>query len=72
MIVDDADVDIEMSEDPFKEAGICAPPNLPYTDKNQVWKQTEEELVSIKWLSDFNIIRNVFGNIIRWCFKLGE
>jgi len=35
MIVDDADVDIEMAEDPFKEAGICAPPNLPYQDLNQ-------------------------------------
>jgi hypothetical protein len=30
MIVDDADVEIEMAADPFLEAGITAPPILPY------------------------------------------
>ena len=40
MIVDDADVEIEMSEDPFKEAGIYAPPNLPYQDKGQVMSES--------------------------------
>ena len=35
MIVDDADVDFEMSEDPFLEAGITAPPILPYQDQTQ-------------------------------------
>jgi hypothetical protein len=30
MIVDDADMEIEMAEDPFLEAGITAPPILPY------------------------------------------
>ena len=35
MIVDDADCDFEMSEDPFLEAGITAPPILPYQDQAQ-------------------------------------
>jgi hypothetical protein len=46
MIVDDADVEIEMSEDPFLEAGITAPPILPYQDEHQLGESTRLVLVS--------------------------
>ena len=35
MIVDDADMEIEMSKDPFLEAGIAIPAELPYQDESQ-------------------------------------
>ena len=36
LIVDEADMEIEMAEDPFLEAGIDIPPaNLPYKDEGQ-------------------------------------
>ena len=35
MIVDDADMEMEMANDPFIEAGIEVPPNLPYQDSTQ-------------------------------------
>ena len=38
MIVDEADLEIEMAIDPFIEAGIEVPPNLPYQEN----KKTEE------------------------------
>ena len=38
MIVDDAEVEIELATDPFIEAGIEVPPNLPYQEN----KKTEE------------------------------
>ena len=31
MIVDEADMEIELTQDPFLEAGIDVPPQLPYT-----------------------------------------
>jgi hypothetical protein len=51
MIVDDADVEIEMSEDPFLEAGITAPPILPYQDEHQLGESARLVLVS-----NYNII----------------
>ena len=33
MIVDEADRDIELSPDPFKEAGISIPEQLPYSEE---------------------------------------
>jgi hypothetical protein len=64
MIVDDADVEIEMSEDPFKEAGILAPPNLPYLDKNQApWTKPVPALlyvVSFTWPSVTEILLFTF------------
>ncbi len=64
MIVDDADVEIEMSEDPFKEAGILAPPNLPYLDKNQApWTKPVTALlyvVSFTWPSVTEILLLTF------------
>ena len=35
MIVDDADADMEMAQDPFLEAGIAIPAELPYQDESQ-------------------------------------
>ena len=35
MIVDDADMDMEMAKDPFLEAGIAIPAELPYRDESQ-------------------------------------
>ena len=35
MIVDEADMEIEMATDPFIEAGIEVPANLPYQDSYQ-------------------------------------
>ena len=35
MIVDDADMEMEMATDPFIEAGIEVPANLPYQDSDQ-------------------------------------
>ena len=35
MIVDEADMEMEMANDPFIEAGIEVPPNLPYQDSTQ-------------------------------------
>ena len=35
MIVDDADMDMEMAQDPFLEAGIAIPAELPYQDESQ-------------------------------------
>ena len=35
MIVDDADMEMEMAKDPFLEAGIAIPPELPYKDEKQ-------------------------------------
>ena len=35
MIVDEADAEIEMANDPFVEAGIEFPVNLPYKDISQ-------------------------------------
>ena len=36
LIVDEADMEIEMAEDPFLEAGIDIPPaNLPYKDEGR-------------------------------------
>eukprot|EP00094_Tigriopus_californicus_P009661 TCALIF_09314-PA protein Name:"Similar to Best3 Bestrophin-3 (Mus musculus)" AED:0.15 eAED:0.16 QI:0/0.2/0/1/0.6/0.5/6/0/983 len=34
IIVDEAEEDLEILEDPFSEAGISIPPDLPYKDKN--------------------------------------
>ncbi len=55
MIVDDADVEIEMSADPFLEAGITAPPILPY----KVWP------IILIWLSDclIEMLRKFFCEI---------
>ena len=35
MIVDDADMEMEMAKDPFLEAGIAIPAELPYKDEKQ-------------------------------------
>lgn len=35
MIVDEADMEMEMATDPFIEAGIEVPANLPYQDSDQ-------------------------------------
>ena len=35
MIVDEADMEVEMAVDPFIEAGIDVPANLPYQDSAQ-------------------------------------
>jgi hypothetical protein len=35
MIVDDADMEMEMAKDPFLEAGIAIPAELPYKDDKQ-------------------------------------
>ena len=35
MLVDDADMEMEMSKDPFLEAGITIPVELPYKDESQ-------------------------------------
>lgn len=35
MIVDDADMEMELAKDPFLEAGIPIPPELPYQDESQ-------------------------------------
>ena len=34
MLVDDADMEMEMSKDPFLEAGITIPVELPYKDES--------------------------------------
>ena len=33
MIVDQAEEDFEMAQDPFLEAGVSIPPEMPYQDK---------------------------------------
>lgn len=35
IIVDDADMELEMCTDPFLEAGIAIPAELPYQDESQ-------------------------------------
>ena len=35
MLVDDADMEMEMAKDPFLEAGITIPAELPYKDESQ-------------------------------------
>lgn len=35
MIVDDADMELELAKDPFLEAGIAIPAELPYQDESQ-------------------------------------
>lgn len=35
LIVDDADMEMEMAKDPFLEAGIAIPAELPYQDESQ-------------------------------------
>lgn len=35
LIVDDADMEMEMAKDPFLEAGIAIPAELPYQDDSQ-------------------------------------
>ena len=54
MIVDDADIEIEMAEDPFLEAGITAPPTLPYQDENQLGESARLVLVTNNRI--FNLI----------------
>ena len=36
MIVDEADMEIELTQDPFLEAGIDVPSQLPYTNGNKM------------------------------------
>ena len=42
MIVDEADVEMEMATDPFIEAGIEVPPTLPYQDSYQKEESTKK------------------------------
>ena len=47
MIVDEADTDIAMAEDPFLEAGINIPEELPYQPTPQVAKKLRRSIASI-------------------------
>ena len=42
MIVDEADMEMEMATDPFIEAGIEVPPTLPYQDSYQKEESTKK------------------------------
>ena len=56
MIVDEADMEMEMATDPFIEAGIEVPANLPYQDSDQqedsykkvLGNETEESFLTEK------------------------
>ena len=41
MIVDQAEEDVEMSQDPFLEAGISIPETIPYQPKTEVKQDTD-------------------------------
>ena len=47
MIVDQAEEDVEMSQDPFLEAGISIPETIPYQPKTEV-KQNNDSLRDLK------------------------
>ena len=42
MIVDQAEEDVEMSQDPFLEAGISIPVSMPYQPKDEVKQNVEK------------------------------
>ena len=42
MIVDQAEEDVEMSQDPFLEAGISIPESMPYQPKDVVKQNVEK------------------------------
>ena len=57
MIVDEANMDIEMENDPFIEAGIDVPANLPYkhdSNKEQSYKKVIGEKDLTKKLRKIN------------------
>ena len=47
LIVDQAEEDVEMSQDPFLEAGISIPETIPYQPKTEV-KQNNDSLRDLK------------------------
>ena len=50
MIVDEADVEMEMATDPFIEAGIEVPPTLPYQDSYQKEESTKNGYIMSRTL----------------------
>eukprot|EP00095_Tigriopus_kingsejongensis_P001211 maker-scaffold1592_size34625-snap-gene-0.6 protein:Tk01211 transcript:maker-scaffold1592_size34625-snap-gene-0.6-mRNA-1 annotation:"PREDICTED: bestrophin-1-like" len=56
LIVDEAEEDLEIAEDPFTEAGISIPADLPYKDKNA--KPSIENATTKTTLGPVNSIRS--------------